>query len=192
MKNLAWVVVAVGMSLGLPGAFAAEDPAAALDEAKALYEKGDIAGALEEARWAIELLEQLGQSKVASLFKDEVAGYRAGEVSSEKVLGMTGTSRTYTKGEKSIEASLTGATSSTAMGGLGALAQLGMGMQTGTKIRIQRRTGIAVTEGTTNKVSLTLNSGALLAFSSSTATLDELQAFAEAFPVEEIDAASAQ
>lgn len=185
-------VIGVIAALGCGATAVADDTTDSLEEARKLYENGDIAGALREARWAVELLEQQRQAEVTKLFRDEIAGYTGGQLGSQKALGITHTERPYTQDGRTVTVTLTGGSSGAALGGLGALAQLGMGMQQGTKLRIQRRTGVALTEAGVHKIVLTLNSGGVLSFATSTDSPEELREFAEAFPVEALDEALAK
>ena len=163
-----------------------EDPAALCNSAAQLFKEGDIDGALEEARWCVNQLEQLKQNQTAKFFKDNIAGYSAGELSQQSAMGMTVTERAYSKGNEEITVSLTGGASSGAMGAFSALAQLG-GMAGNNKIRIQRRTALVNQDGDETSIMVTLKSGGMLNFASYNNSKDKVIAFAKAFPIKELD-----
>lgn len=179
------------LALGVSTAGAADDPAVIFKEAADLYQAGDIDGALSEARWGVERLEQLKQASEGKLFRDEIAGYVGGELTSSKAMGLTQTQRTYAKGDQKIEVQLMGSSGAGAgpLAGLGALAQFGAQVPGSRQVRIQRRTGFAMADGAKSTVSLTLESGGTLMFTSSQVDLDGVIAFAEAFPVKDLDEA---
>jgi hypothetical protein len=163
-----------------------EDPAALCTSAAKLFQEGDIDGALDEARWCVNELEQLKQNQTAAFFKDNIAGYSASELSQQSAMGMTVTERTYTKGNEEITVSLTGGASSGAMGAFSALAQLG-GMAGNNKIRIQKRTALVNQDGGETSIMVTLKSGGMLNFSSYNSSKEKVIAFAKAFPIKTLD-----
>jgi len=169
--------------------FAQEDPKVLFESASELYEAGDIDGAIEEAEWGLELLRQMKREATSSQFLDEIAGYTGSPLETNAAMGMTVMERTYSKDGKSIRVTLAGGMNS-AMGGLGALASMGM-MGAGEKVRIQRRTGNAMTEGSNQKIMFTMKEAGMLTFESSNVSMDELKVFAEAFPIAALDEASA-
>ncbi len=171
-----------------PALAAADDPAEIFKEVISLYEDGDIDGALEEAKWGVERIEQLRQDKVSAVFPDEVGDFKGTPLSKNKAMGIMVTERNYSMGGNSVKVSLTeGAAGGGALGGLGALAQMAGSMGGGRSVRIQRRKGTAMEQGSRRTVNLTMNSGGNLSFESSNLSLDEVLKFAENFPVAELD-----
>lgn len=171
----------------LPGlAMASEDPAKACTEAAKLYEQQDIEGALEEARWCVEALEQIKQQQATDVFPDSVVGFTGGEITRQKMMGFSIIERTYTKDGKSISVTLN-ESSDGGMGGLAALAQMG-GMG-GNKIRVQRRTVSDMSEGGHAQFIVSLKSGGMLNFDSSNVGRDATLAFVEEFPIAKLDEA---
>ena len=189
MRCLTITLVAAAMTLGLP-AQAADDPEKIFKEVIELIQAGDTEGALEEAKWGVERLEQMRQDKVSDVFPDEISKYKGNQLSKSKAMGMMVTERTYRYEGKSVSVSLTeGSSSGGALSGFGALAQMAGAMGGGRKVRIQRRTGTAMSEGSNNSVNLGLESGGSLMFQSNDLDLDSLIAFAEEFPVAKLDEA---
>lgn len=167
---------------------AQDDPAdACIEAARLMREDNDLVGALDEARWCVEGLEQLKQQQTLAVLPDEVDGFKGGETSSEKVLGMSMIEREYKRDNSAIEVSLTGAGG--AGGGLAAIAQMGMklGAQTGKKMRIQRRTVVDMSEGTSPTFMIQLRSGSVLNISSSNTDYDTTLSFIKAFPIADLD-----
>ena len=68
---------------------AQEDPAKLCANAAKLYSDDDLDGALEEAKWCLESLEQLKQAKQSDAFPATIGGWKRGEVQSNKAMGMT-------------------------------------------------------------------------------------------------------
>lgn len=184
--NVSNVILLTLSLLSIPVLASDEDPAKLCKNAAQLFKDGDLEGALEEARWCVTQLEQLKQNQTATFFKDNIAGYSASELNQQSAMGMTVVERTYSKGNSEIAVSLTGGAASGAMGAFSALAQLGT-MAGNNKIRIQRRTAIVNQDGAETSVLVTLKSGAMLSFSSYSATKDDVIAFAKAFPIKELD-----
>lgn len=164
-----------------------EDPKVAFQTASELYEEGDIDGAIEEAEWGIELLRQVKRGATATHFLDEVYGYTGSTLETNSAMGMTIMERAYSKAGNTIRVTLTGGGSS--MAGLGALASMGM-MGGGEKVRIQRRTGTAMSEGSNQTIMFALKEAGMLNFESSSVSMDELKAFAADFPIAALDDAS--
>lgn len=168
-------------------AFADDDPASIFKEVISLYEDGDLEGALEEARWGIERMEQMRQDKVSSVFPDEVNGYTGAQINKNKAMGVMVTERRYSKDGNTVQITLTEGTSgSGAMAGLGALANMAA-LGGGRKVRIQRRKGSAMQQGNSATINLAMQSGGNLSFQSNDLDVDALIEFAEAFPVAEMD-----
>ncbi len=184
------ITLTILIAFGVVQAYAADDPAIIFKEVIQLYEKGDLEGALEEARWGIERMEQMRQDKVSAVFPDEVDGYEGAQLSKNKAMGIMVTERRYTKDGNSVQVSLTeGSAGGGALSGLGALANMAGAMGGGRQVRIQRRKGSAMQDGSTATVNLGMQSGGNLSFTSNDLDVDALIAFAEAFPVAELDEA---
>lgn len=176
----------------LPIAALAQDennPAEACQEAIVLLEQNDIEGALEEARWCVEGIEQLKQSQTLSFFPEELNGYVGQELNQQKVMGMMTIERYYSGDSGSIKVSMTGG--GAAATGLAALAKLGMDLggdaATGKKMRVQRRTVYDSTNGNSVDFMAHLRSGGLLNFTSDSVSRDDTLAFIKAFPIKELD-----
>jgi hypothetical protein len=165
---------------------AQEDPKDSCDGIVDLYADGDLDGALEEARWCVEALEQVKQAKEGDLFAADIAGWKRQSIEQNKALGVALTEATYTKGDKTITVSLMGGAGGGDMGFLGGLAQMGM-MSGGNKIRVGKHTGVATSEGGTSTVTVSLDTGGTLSFASSNTEMNVVVDFAKAFPVAEID-----
>jgi hypothetical protein len=175
--------VATSALISSMSATAEGDPAAYCKQAAKLYQEKDIAGAVEEAKWCLESLEQIQQSQKGDRFAKQVAGWQRGEVSKQKAMGMSMIETEYSKGDKMINVSY-----NSGVGGMGAMfSQMGLAGG-GKKIRLGRYTGLVMEEGRNNEilVGLKMTQG-MVNLSSDTATLDELQAFAKAFPIKDID-----
>ncbi len=180
------------VSLPLSSAFAQDDdPASVCREAARLYEENDIEGALEEARWCIEALEQIKQDAAANLFPDEINGFKAGDMQNQSAMGMRIMEREYRRGNESVSVSYT--TGGAAASGLAALAQMGMGMGgTGKKMRIQRHTVMDMSEGQGAEFTVSMKSGGMLNVSSNSAPYEDVLEFLKQFPIAELDKASAR
>ena len=75
------VLFAAGLSVVFSqAAFAqtAEDAATACSDAVELINEQDFAGALEEAKWCVESLQQIKQQAMLEVFPDEVLDYSGG------------------------------------------------------------------------------------------------------------------
>ncbi|MGD8911538.1 MAG: hypothetical protein PVI97_00995 [Candidatus Thiodiazotropha sp.] len=159
------------------------DPAAYCKQAAELYQEDDIAGAVEEAKWCLESLEQIQQSRKSDKFAKDIDGWKRGEVNQHKAMGFSIIETSYSKDGKTIEVSF-----NSGGGGMAAMiSQMGMAGG-GKKIRLGRYTGMIVEEGGRNEilVSLKMTQG-MLNLASDDASIGELTAFAKAFPVKEID-----
>ncbi len=178
----------VAVSVAAIPAIAEDDPSAACSSAANLAKEGDLAGALEEARWCVTQLEQLMQEQVSGFFPDEVNGYIAGKIKKEQIMGMAITNCNYTKDDKTIAVSLTGGDSSGSANPFSAIAKMGMQMGgMGQKTRIQKRSAVIIDEDNSAQVVVTLKSGGMLTFESQGASSDTLVAFAKNFPVAKLD-----
>ncbi len=142
--------------------------------------ESDPEQALEDARWCVEQLEQLQQDKEALKFRDEIAGFTAGPLNQEKMMGMSTISRTYSKDGVEISAQKIGVSdSSNPLSALGAFAQ--MGAAGGRKVRIAGHTGSVMTQGNKVTLILSLKEGGSFTFESSTANAEQVTKFAKAF-----------
>ncbi len=173
-------------------AYAQDDgPGSACREAAQLFEADDIAGALEEARWCVEALEQLKQQGTADLFPETINGFNGGEVQTQNAMGMSITERVYSKGGNNIDVNYTGG--GAAAGGLAALANMGMTMGGGgKKLRIQRHVVLDTSSQGNAEFIVTMKSGGMLNVSSSNTDYDTVLEFLKAFPIKEIDNAMSQ
>lgn len=165
-----------------------EDPSESCSDAAELFSEGDVEGALEEARWCVTQLEQLKKNETVSFFKNEINGYKGGELDSQQAMGITVIERNYRKNEQEISVSLTGGVAGGMNNAFAALAAMGMqqGGQ-GEKIRIHRRTATVTNEGGTAQLVVVLKSGGMLTFESNDVSRDDLVAFAKEFPVADLD-----
>lgn len=168
-------------------AFAEGDPAESCKNSASLFKEGDIEGALEEARWCVTQLEQLKQGQTSAYFKDEINGYTAGKLESQQAMGIVMIERRYSKGQNSINVSLSGGGSGDMNNAFAAIASFGMQAAQGKRVRIQRRTAVVNDENGTAQVMITLKSGGMLTFESNELSEDEVVSFAKAFPVADLD-----
>lgn len=189
MKNAVMTLLIALLAIALP-AQAADDPEKIFKEVIELLEDGDTEAALEEAKWGVERLEQMRQDKVSDVFPDKVGDYKGGDLSKNKAMGMMVTERTYSHDGGDVSVTLTeGSGGGGALSGFGALAQMAGVMGGGRKVRIQRRTGSAMSEGSDSTINMGLESGGNLMFQSNDIDLDALIEFAEEFPIAKLDEA---
>ncbi len=189
MKNAVMTLLIAMLAIALP-AQATDDPEKIFKEVIELIQDGDTEAALEEAKWGIERLEQMRQDKVSDVFPEEIGDYKGGELSKNKAMGMMITERTYQHDGNDVSVTLTeGSPGGGALSGFGALAQMAGAMGGGRKVRIQRRTGSAMSEGKNNTINIGLESGGNLMFESNDIDLDTLIEFAEEFPIAKVDEA---
>lgn len=160
---------------------AQEDPAKLCANAAKLYSDDDLDGALEEAKWCLESLEQLKQAKQSDAFPATIGSWKRGEVQSNKAMGMTVIETRYENGDKSINVSLT-----SGMEGFGALAQMGMAAG-GNKVRIQKKTAVMMGEADRPEMMISLDGGKLLKLESSSATPDEVTELAKKLPLQDFE-----
>lgn len=165
---------------------ASEDLAASCNEAAALYSKNDIDGALEEARWCVEALEQIKQKQVSESFPEEVAGYKGGDIRHQKAMGFSMIERDYRKGGEVISVSLNDSSKGGGMQGIAAIAQMGM-MGGGKKFRIQRREVMDMSEGERVEFMVSLKSGGMLRIESSNVSHANTLEFVKQFPIAKLD-----
>ena len=188
---VALAAAALLASLGASAARAqtAEDAAAACTEAASLIAEEDVEGALDEAKWCVESLEQLRQQRTLTVFPDSVEGFEGGELDNQSAMGMTMMNRVYSRGEDEIDVSLT---TGAAGSGLAALAQMGMslGGAGGRKLRVQKRTVIDMSDAEGEAQYLVqLKSGGMLTIGSSSLPAADVLEFVRAFPIRELDEA---
>jgi len=182
------LAISVAFTVAAVTAIAEESPSTICSSAANLAKEGDIAGALEEARWCVTQLEQLMQEQVSSLFPDEVNGYTAGKIQKQQVMGMAIIECDYSKDDNTISVSLTGGGASGSANPFAAIANMGMQMGgMGQKIRIQKRSAVIIDENNSAQVVVTLKSGGLLTFESRKTSSDTVVAFAKKFPVAKLD-----
>ncbi|MCG8486217.1 MAG: hypothetical protein AB2551_02290 [Candidatus Thiodiazotropha sp.] len=182
MKKTALFVATLALTTSI-SAKAEGDPATYCKQAAKLYQENDIPGAVEEAKWCLESLEQIQQSQKGDRFAKQVAGWQRGEVSKQKAMGMSMIETEYSKGNKYIKVSYNSGVS-----GMGAMfSQMGLAGG-GKKIRLGRYTGLVLDEGRNNEILVNLKmTQGMVNLSSDTASMAELQAFAKAFPIKDID-----
>jgi len=184
----ATIIVAGLFAVPYSGEVKAEDnPAESCANAVTLIKEDDLEGALEEARWCVTLLEQQKQSQTSKFFKDEINGYKGGEIEQQQAMGISMAERNYRKGDKSVKVSLSGGASGAANNAFAALASFGMSAAQGKKVRIQKRTAVISSDGGSHQVVVTLKSGGMLTFDSGNLSSDEVVSFAKAFPVADLD-----
>jgi hypothetical protein len=183
-KRISGITASVLCLLSLQ-AVAADDPVASCKKAAELYASADLSGAIEEAKWCLDNLEQLQQAQKAGKFAPEVAGWKRGELNQQKALGFSNIDVQYTREGKTIDVSYTG-------GGGGGIAsmfsQMGLAAGGAKKIRLGHYTGVVVEDGSQNQILIGLKmTPGMITLSSNNASLDEMTAFAGALPVAEID-----
>ena len=168
-------------------AYADDDPTATCSSAASLFKEGDLDGALDEARWCVTQLEQLKQNQTSSFFQDEINGYTAGKVESQQTMGMQLIEQSYSKDGQTIGVSLAGGAMGAANNAFAALASFGMQSAQGEKTRIQRRTAVISEDNGNNQIVVTLKFGSIFAMQYQSVSRDELLAFANAFPIADLD-----
>jgi len=188
MKPYTLIVLGSTLAFGIPQGVAQtkDDAAAACGEAVKLIAEDDFAGALDEAKWCVESLQQMKQQAMLTVFPDTVAEFTGGELSNQSAMGMTILEREYTGVDGKVNISLT---TGVAGGGLAALAQLGMGLSSGggKKMRIQKRTVMDLGDSSQGNYMVQLKSGATLAITSDDLNAAQLLPFVKAFPIAALD-----
>ena len=188
LQKLKITSLAVFMLLTTNTTLADDGPSQTCSNAADLAKEGDVAGALEEARWCVTQLEQLKQNEVTSFFKDNISGYKGSKIEQQQVMGMSIIERNYTKDDSQIKVTLTGGESKAASNAFSALASFGMQMApSGKKIRIQKRSAVIMDDDGSAQVVVTLKSGGMLTFESSSVSVNSVAAFAKKFPVADLD-----
>jgi len=165
-----------------------EESAEACDEAARLIREDKLEDALDEANWCLEGLKQLRQSKTLRVLPDRVNDYVGGEIQSENILGMTTINREYTNGDTKVVVSLMSTGGD--LGGLAAIASMGMNMASGKKYRVQKRTVFDATSANgTADFFVQLKSGGMMNISSKALEPESVLEFIKAFPVRDLDEA---
>lgn len=158
--------------------FADTDTEQSCKDINGLINKGDLKGALEEARWCVDGLEQMQQQAEKELFSKSIDGWVRGEISSNKALGITVSETLYKKGNNSIQVSLT-----SGGGGLvSAFAQMGM-MQAGSRVRLGHHKGTLIPD---EGLIVNLGEGRILNIGGVPASNDMLKSFAKKLPLDEL------
>lgn len=185
-KKLIVILPILANALGSPLFAQDNDPATACREAAKLIEANDLEGAIEEARWCVEGLQQLKQQATATLFPDEINGFKGDTVETQSAMGMNITERNYSRGSERIDVIYT-AGGAGGGGFAAAIAQMGMSMGgAGKKMRIQRQTVMDVSEGSRSEFNVAVKNGGMLSIKSSNATYDDVLEFVKAFPLAEL------
>jgi len=187
MKNTRLLAILIITSTFVQPSLAQDTPAETCQAAAKLAKEGDIDGAIEEARWCLEGLEQIKQEQSSAVFPDKINGFTGGELQANSAMGMQVISRDYVKGDQTISVTLTGG-SGQGVGGFAALAQMGM-MGGGKKIRVQSRTVVDASQGDSVSFMASLKSGGVLNFESYDADNATVLEFVKAFPIAELDEA---
>ncbi|GAA0856656.1 hypothetical protein [Aliiglaciecola litoralis] len=163
-------------------AVAEDSPEQACNKAAKLYADDDFAGALEEAKWCVTLLEQEQQTRTNSVFPDSLQGFKGSDIQHQSALGFSSTVREYRKDEQHISVTLSGGNGLNSA--FAAIAQFGGG---GAKMRIQKRSASVIVNGERTQVLVTLKTGGLLMFEGDNVDKESVVEFAKAFPVEKLD-----
>lgn len=186
------IVLTIGAVLTVGSPVSATETAetiTACEDAGKLLAENDIDGALEEAKWCLEGIEQLKQNQTLAVFPDEVMDFIGGEIDKQEALGIKMIERDYVKDNESIKVSLAGGGAASA--GLAALAGLGLNLGDGAKkkIRVQRLTLLDMSDGGSAQYMVKLKSGLMLTISSDNVDAEKTLEFVRAFPLAELDAA---
>jgi len=188
----------LGVGLLPAGASAQSDPvreeaATACEEAATLLRDDDLDGALAEAKWCLESLQQIRQDRTLAIFPDTVQDWTGGQLEQQGAMGMSILSRSYDQDGNRIDVTLT---SGAAGAGLAALAQMGavMGGGAGRKMRVQKRTVIDMSDDTDTGANflVQLRSGGMLSVESADVDDATVMDFLRAFPIVAIDDTLAQ
>ena len=159
----------------------------------ALRKAGNYTEARDKAQACLDALEQEVTGSVGKLFSTNVAGWTRTNMEQNNVLGFTNVTATYKKGEQEATVALTG-TGGSGGGGLGGLlggfARAGLA-GSGQQVRVGGLPASVQPDGT---ITVTLEDGSFLTFSSSSFTTQEaalagLGDLVNAFPVAEINKA---
>ena len=157
---------------------------------EALYDDDKTLEARDAARQCLEAIEQELESQVGQYFLEEVAGWKRSRFEQNKAMGFTNTAARYSKGGNTVNVSLTGGFGGGGtMGGLGALAQMGM-MQSGKQVRVANLPATISPDG---DVMVVLSDGSMLMFESpdfndADSALEGMGDLINEFPVADINA----
>lgn len=149
--------------------------------------------AMSELDWAKKEIEKMHYARVEEFFPDEIVGFKGAPAKKSAALGLSNFEREYTGAEGQIRLSLVGGAGD-ANQGLGGLMQLGkmaaMYQAPGQdSFRISGKTAVLDTNDSSPKVSVYLDSGAVLQLDAQDGVKAEtLKKFAEAIKVAELDA----
>ncbi|HLF10187.1 MAG TPA: hypothetical protein VJA26_03145 [Gammaproteobacteria bacterium] len=156
------------------------------DNIVAKIRANDIPGALEEAQWCEQALQQLAQAQVGALFPAEIPPWKRGEVTQNNALGIAVTEVVYTNGDQSVNVSLVeGTGGANSLGGIFALAA-GIGAAAGQNLRINGNAAVLTNEGGNATLNITLDSGRSLNITSSDVPAAALREFAQQLPLDEL------
>ncbi|HUQ53128.1 MAG TPA: hypothetical protein VM692_12965 [Gammaproteobacteria bacterium] len=196
MRHVRYGLAAAAL-IGAPLAMAQlEVGGSALDNCSkidALRKAGNYTEARDKAQACLDALEQEVTGSVGKLFSTNVAGWARANLQQDKVLGFTNVTATYKKGEHEATVALTG-TGGGGGGGLGGLlggfARAGLA-GSGQQVRVGGLPASVQPDGT---ITVTLEDGSFLTFSSSSFTSQEtalagLGDLVNGFPVAEINKA---
>jgi|GEM_PF-7086410 len=147
------------------------NPMDSCKEAIELYQDGDLQGAIELVTLCKDEMGQINQNIAAASFKDEVMGFKGGELSQGGAMGFTQISRVYSQDDTQIEAALSS-------GGAGMM-QMAMSFA-GRKIRLGKHSATLMQDGKGNTIFVPVGEGALT-FSSRSVDVKTLKKFAKAF-----------
>jgi hypothetical protein len=160
----------------------------------ALRKAGDFTAARDKAAICLEALEQEVTGSVGKLFSAEVAGWTRTGIEQNNVLGFTNVTATYAKADTTATVALTGTGAGGGAGGLGGLlggfARAGLA-GTGQQVRVA---GLPASVQPDGIITVTLEDGSFLTFSSPTfdsqdSALAGLGELVNGFPVAQINEA---
>lgn len=163
------------------------DAVIACRDAADLAEADNIDAAVEEARWCLEVLEQIHSNAALASFPDSVGDWVGQEPEDQSALGMSIMSRTYINDDQSLKVSVT---TGPAGSGLAALAQLGASLGAGNsqKFRVQRRSVLDMSDQNGSVAFLVqLRSGGAMNVESTDTDAADVRSFLKAFPVADLD-----
>jgi hypothetical protein len=132
----------------------------------ALRKAGDFTAARDKAAICLEALEQEVTGSVGKLFSADIAGWKRTNIEQNNVLGFTNVTATYSKAETTATVALTGTGGERGGGGLGGLlggfARAGLA-GSGQQVRVAGLPASVQPDGT---ITVTLEDGSFLSFSS--------------------------
>ena len=160
----------------------------------ALRKAGDFTAARDKAAICLDALEQEITGSVGKLFSADVAGWKRTNIEQNNVLGFTNVTATYSKADTTATVALTGTGAEGGGGGLGGLlggfARAGLA-SSGQQVLVA---GLPASVQPDGMISMTLEDGSFLTFSSPSfdsqeTALEGLGELVNAFPVAEINKA---